>query len=212
MALSELSLARDQAPLPGGVRSLLREADRRIGRFLIRGRIPAFVPSDYEGAFRVLRGLIESPDIRGTQFCEWGSGFGAVTCLAEEAGFDACGIEAEAELVDQARRLAEDFGLAADFAHGSYIPPGAEDDVYAGGVYSWLTTDSDHAYQELGLDVADLDVIFAYPWPDEEALTAELFDRYAGPGAVLVTYHTSEGFRARRKTVRRTQRRTRRQY
>jgi hypothetical protein len=209
MPLTELSLAPDRAPLPAGARALLRTADRRIGRFLFRGRIPAFVPSDYEGAFRVLRGLIETPAVRGTQFCEWGSGFGAVTCLAEEVGFDACGIEAEAELVDQARRLAEDFGLAAEFAHGSYIPPGAEARVYAGGVYSWLTTESDHAYHDLGLDVSDLDVVFAYPWPDEEALTAELFDRYAGPGAVLVTYHTTEGFRARRKTARRVKRRTR---
>ena len=206
MPLTELSLVADQAPPPDGVRALLREADRRIGQFLFRGRIHAFVPSDYEGAYRVLRGLVESPDVRGTQFCEWGSGFGAVTCLAEEVGFVACGIEAEAELVDQARRLAEDFGLAAEFAHGSFIPPGAESRVHSGGVYSWLTTESDHAYDDLGLDVADLDVVFAYPWPDEEALTAELFDRYAGPGAVLVTYHTTEGFRARRKTARRSRR------
>jgi hypothetical protein len=206
MPLTELSLIADPAPLPGGVRALLREADRRIGQFLFRGRIPAFVPSDYEGAYRTLRGLIETPDVRGTRFCEWGSGFGAVTCLAEEAGFDACGIEAEAELVDQARRLAEDFGLSAEFAHGSFIPPGAESRVYSGGTYSWLTTESDHAYHELGLEVADLDVVFAYPWPDEEALTAELFDQYAGPGAVLVTFHSGDGFRARRKSVRRARR------
>jgi hypothetical protein len=54
--------------------------------------------------------------------------------------------------------------------------------------------------------VTDLDVVFAYPWPDEEALTAELFDRYAGPGAVLVTFHSGDGFRARRKTVRQARR------
>ena len=55
MPLTELSLSADPAPLPGGVRALLREADRRIGQFLFRGRIPAFVPRDYEGAYRGLR-------------------------------------------------------------------------------------------------------------------------------------------------------------
>ena len=54
-----------------------------------------------------------------------------------------------------------------------------------GGDYSWFTTSSDHAYDELGLDVSDFDLVFAYPWPDEQAVTAALFDRFAGPGAVL---------------------------
>ncbi len=208
MSLTELSPVSDRTPLPGGVRSLLREADRRIGRFLFRGRIPAFVPSDYEGAYRVLRGLVGSTALRGSRFCEWGSGFGVVTCLAAEVGLDACGIEAEAELVDQARRLAEDFGLDAEFAHGSFIPPGAEDRVHSIGHYSWLTTEADYAYEELGLEVADLDVVFAYPWPDEESLTAQLFDEYAGPGAILVTYHGGDGFRVRRKLRRKSSRRS----
>jgi len=143
---------------------------------------------------------------RGKQFCEWGSGFGVVACLAAMLDFDACGIEVEAALVDEARQLADDFGLPVAFAQGSFIPQGAEDRVHTGGVYSWMTTEADYAYEELGLEPRDLDVVFAYPWPDEEGVTAELFDRYAGPGAVLATYHGGSDFRVRRK-ARRTGRR-----
>ena len=53
-----------------------------------------------------------------------------------------------------------------------------------------------------GVDLNDFDVIFAYPWPDEESLTADLFERCGRAGAVLVTYHTSDELRIRRKTVR----------
>jgi hypothetical protein len=41
--------------------------------------------------------------------------------------------------------------------------------------------------------------VYAYPWPDEEAVTAALFDRYAGPGAVLAFWGAETGFRLWRK-------------
>jgi hypothetical protein len=141
--------------------------------------------------------------LRGRQFCEWGSGFGVVTCLAAMLDFEACGIEIERLLVDQARSLADDFGLSVEFVQGSFVPPGGEDRVHAGGVYSWLTTDGDYAYDDLELSPSDMDLIFAYPWPDEEAVTGELFERYAGIGALLVTYHGGSDFRIRRKRGRR---------
>ena len=51
----------------------------------------------------------------------------------------------------------------------------------------------------MGFGPADFDVIFAFPWPDEEDVIPALFDRYAVRGAVLVTYHEGESFRVRRK-------------
>jgi hypothetical protein len=39
-----------------------------------------------------------------------------------------------------------------------------------------------------------------YPWPDEERVTSDLFERYAAVGAVLVTYHGGADFQLRRKT------------
>jgi hypothetical protein len=203
MPLTQLKTPTRSGAVPPDVRRFLREADRRIERYQTTARSPAFVPSDYPGGYAVLRHLAAGSHLRGRVFCEWGSGFGVVTALAAMLGFEAHGIEADSDLVSQAENLAGDFGVDAAFVRGSFVPPGGEDRVYAGGEYAWMTTESDFAYEELGLGPADLDVVFAYPWPDEEAVVQRLFAKYAGPGAVLVTYHGNGEFRARRKTGRR---------
>lgn len=201
MPLIDLEIPRSSAGIPPKIRKFIREADRRIDDFQLWSRVPAFVPSDYEGVYRVLRSLAENPIVRGTRFCEWGSGFGVVTCLASMLEFEACGIEIEAELVAEARRLADDYNAPVEFVVGSFVPRGGESRVYSWGEYAWLTTDGDYAYEELGLDPDDMDIVFAYPWPDEEVVTEKLFDRYAGDGAVLATYHGGDDFRLRRKTT-----------
>ena len=48
-----------------------------------------------------------------------------------------------------------------------------------------------------------MDLVFAYSWPDEELVVSELFDRYAGEGAVLMSYHGGDEFRLRRKALKR---------
>ena len=62
---------------------------------------------------------------------------------------------------------------------------------------AWLDT------VESGLDVDltpdDFDVVFAYPWPDEEYIIEELFARHADAGALLLTYHDSGDIKLRRK-------------
>jgi hypothetical protein len=206
MPLFDLAAPALNGAVPPEARRLIREAERRIDRFQRDCRAPAFVPSSYPAAFGVLRWLSESHVARGRRFCEWGCGFGVVASLAAMLDFDSCGIEVEGSLVAEAQRLAEDFDLPVEFAHGSFIPRGAEDRVCAAGSYSWLTTDATDAYEELGLDPSDMDVVFAYPWPDEEAVTGELFERYAGTGAVLATYHGNDEFRVRRKSGRRARR------
>ncbi|MFO0825394.1 MAG: hypothetical protein U0792_20125 [Gemmataceae bacterium] len=206
MSLHDLTLPHSQEPIPADVRRFIADADERIERFHEGCRVPGFVASDYALAYRRLRDLSASAFTRGRQFCEWGSGLGVVTCLAAMLDFDACGIEIEGDLVNEARQLAADFDNPAEFVQGSFVPRGAERRVYAAGEYSWFTTEGDHAYEELGLDISDMDVVFAYPWPDEEAVTAELFERYAGPGAVLVTYHGTDDLRIRRKVGKRGRR------
>src|SRR5262249_38483997 len=150
---------------------------------------PGFVPSDFARAYHTLRALAESGLAPGGQFCEWGSGFGVVACLAALLGFDACGVEIEGDLVDAARQLADDYGLPVEFVCGSFIPQGGEAFVGSGDGFAWLTTEVGGTQDELGLAAHDLDVVFAYPWPDEERMTGELFERYAARGAVLMTYH-----------------------
>jgi hypothetical protein len=114
--------------------------------------------------------------------------------------FDSCGIEIEADLVDAAQQLADHFDLPVQFIQGSFIPRGGEAYIANDHGFDWLAPKSDHAHEELGMGTDDFAIIFAYPWPDEEKATADLFERFAGIGAVLVTYHGSHTFRVRRKT------------
>ena len=95
-----------------------------------------------------------------------------------------------------------------EFATGSFIPPGGDrlvDEAYSrlGSDCFWLITDSADAYEELGLDADDFDIIFAYPWPNEEHILEMLFQRYAADGALLLTYNQHNAMRLQRKASRR---------
>jgi hypothetical protein len=207
MPLRDLALDVTPRALPADAVRLIREAESRIDCFQSEHLVPAFVPCDYRAAYGVLQALSDGVLARGRRFCEWGSGFGVVVDLAALLDFDAVGIEIEESLVAEARKLADDFDLPVEFVCGSFVPRGAEGRVHSGGTYSWLTTDGDYAYDDLDLEVSDMDVVFAYPWPDEEGIVCDLFDRFAGSGAILATYHGSGEFRLKRKIPRSKRRR-----
>ncbi len=200
MPLADLDLLISRTALPSDVRSFLREAERRIDRFQLTCQIPAFVPSEFEFAYNVLQALASAAPTFGGLFCEWGSGFGVVACLAAMLEFDACGIEIEGDLVEAAEQLAGDFDLPVEFVCGSFIPKSAQVCSEADNGFAWLVTDKGNTEEELGLAMDDFGVIFAYPWPDEERLIGNLFERYAAVGAVLVTHNGGQEFRLRRKT------------
>jgi hypothetical protein len=122
-----------------------------------------------------------------------------VSCLATTLGLDAWGIETEPALVRAARRLADDFGLPVQFVRGSFIPAGAEAGLTRGRSFAWLSRGGSRpAYEAMGLGVEDFDLVFAYPWPDEEALIEGLFEGHARAGAMLLTYHADGALRLRR--------------
>jgi hypothetical protein len=201
MRLDEVELLPSADPLPSDVIALLADAKRRLAQFDadFQAAIPAFVPSDFESAYRALAGIKAAHLDTGHRFLEWGSGIGAVTCLATLAGFDSIGIEIEPPLVTIARSLARDRAIDAEFACGSYVPAGAEYLVDVLGEVTWLRTDGPDAYDDLDLDPDDFDVIFAYPWPGEERVIFDLFTHTAAVGALLLTYHSQDGLRLSRK-------------
>ena len=142
---------------------------------------PAFVPSDFTAAYLALRALEESDLAPGRSFCEWGSGFGVAACLAAMLDFDACGIEAEEELVECAGAWRTTMVFRSNSPAAVSFRPAR----LPTASMRWLVTDGRCGHRELGLDPEDFDVIYAYPWPDEERLTAELFARVAQAGCCV---------------------------
>jgi hypothetical protein len=156
-----------------------------------------YVGSELLSVNRVLARLQSEGLARGPLFCEWGSGLGGVCGVAALNGFSAFGIEIERELVDAARSLASDLGLDMVFAEGTFLLSGDEDLTVA-TEHMRLVFDH-HAWNELGLAPGDCDVVFAYPWPGEEACMDAVFSRHASPGALLSTFHDWDHVLVQRK-------------
>ena len=98
--------------------SLWKEADEIWEAFQNRREFRAYVSADYAEIYQALVRLRG----RVTSVLEWGSGLGVVTIMASNLGFEAYGIESEPRLVDWSRKLAEEYGPAAQFVTGSFIP------------------------------------------------------------------------------------------
>ncbi len=206
MPLLDIKISTNGSVLPDDVGTFLLEADSRVSQFVTNSpiRLTGFVPSDFVTVYHALRAITEANLAPGTSLCEWGSDFGVVASLAAMLGFKVCGIEIERGLVDASRRLADDFGLPVEFVHGSFVPSGAEAYADNNAESSWLVTDADDAYDELGLNPDDFDVVFAYPWPGEEYLIMSLFEKYAAEDALLLMYDQFNSVRLLRKVRKRS--------
>jgi hypothetical protein len=166
VSLQRLDVTVQWRTPPEPAASVIAAARRAIDAFAAdpaQQRIGALVHSHFELAWHALQHLVERRLAPGRRFCEWGSGFGVVSCLAAQLGFDACGIEIEDRLVAAAQRLAGEVALpvrfeCVDYRTPGYVPPAA-------------------------------DVVYAYPWPAEERHIFALFERCAAPGALLLSYH-----------------------
>lgn len=153
-----------------------------------------FIASDYGD---VRRALI-AHRAPGLRFLEWGSASGVITIMADLLGYDACGIELDADLVSTARGLAAKFGSGARFVEGSFIPTG----------YRWQPKDGDgrtgtlgagtSGYQQLGRALDDFDVVFGYPWGGEEPFMLDLMKKYGRADAVLLLHGVNDGVKAYR--------------
>jgi len=204
MALTPIDLDWQSAALPDPVAvRLIDDAQDRIERFIrahhARDPIPSFVASDFVMVDRALAAVVDAGLAPGRTFCEWGAGFAVVAGLAALHGLDAHAIEIHRDLVDAAERLMRDHQLDVAIAQGSLVPDDGDAIVDEMAQQAWLLTNEHPAYDELGLDPCDFDLIFAYPWPGEESLIDALFDAFAAEGALLLTYHGMNEIRLQRK-------------
>lgn len=196
LPVPEVAVLTANIEIPDDVEALIFEGERRIDAFIERTSacpMLSFVPSDFRATYRGLVWLWEQRLTAGRTFCEWGSGFGIVALLAHKVGFFASGIEVEPVLVDESVGLARDFGLEVEFIAGSFVPDGSLETPGAMEELDWLDYTAPPAYEDLGYDIDDFDVVFAYPWPGEQHIVYDLFEEHASAGALVFTFHGMDG-------------------
>lgn len=123
-----------------------------------------FVPSNYGLVYAVLSTFPTG------RFCEWGSGMGIVTGLAEMLGYQSHGIETDEQLVAASRTLLADFGLTATIEQGDVFEIHHEADLY-----------------------------FVYCWPSQICRTEEHFLTRCPNSARLIILHGAEDLRCLEK-------------
>ena len=204
MAIEEIEIEVPEASVSDQVARLIETCSRGWERFFADyddHEAPRFVPSVPERVFSVLEEVTNRNLPPNRVFCEWGSGFGTATCMAALLGYEAYGIEIEEELVRQSRAIARRLGIRVEIICTSMFPEGY--DSYSGVGGASLVTpesfsnpdDEDRSplrYDGMDIDVAEIGLFFAYPWPEERELMQELFDAVAAEGAILVAYHTDK--------------------
>lgn len=147
-----------------------------------------FIPAEYE---RVVNALLPYRG-RVRRFLEWGSATGVITISAALLGFEAYGIEIDADLVAAARRLALRHGADARFAVGSFLPEGYEWRAEGGDPRLGTIEHGPSAYEELGHALDGFDLVYGYPWGGEEPLMIDLMRKRGAPGAHLLI-NTTQG-------------------
>ena len=80
MALVSIDVTPTVGKLPARVAKFVRAADHRIDAFganRVKRPLDSFMPSELEGAWRMLDAIGRGKLVRGRAFCEWGCGFAA---------------------------------------------------------------------------------------------------------------------------------------
>jgi hypothetical protein len=213
MALEAIETEGPEARVSDKVARLIETCSRGWEQFFADHddhQAPRFVPSVPERVFAVLEEVTTRNLPPNRVFCEWGSGFGTAACMASLLGYEAYGLEIEAELVWLSRAIARRLGIPVEILCTSLMPKGYA--AYAGVDDVALVTpaslsdananDEDRGplrYDGMEIDITAIGMFFAYPWPEERELIQQLFDAVAMVGAILVVYHTDQDIRVYRK-------------
>jgi hypothetical protein len=158
-----------------------------------------FVAADYRKLVDTLvslRSSVRSPRSPAPPtFLELGSATGVITIMADLLGFDAAGIELDADLVVIARRLAGRYDSRARFVAGSFLPAGYRWKPETGDGRVGTIGSGPSAYLELGRALDDFDVVYGYPWDGEAPVMLDLMRRYGRRDACLLLMDTVHGLR-----------------
>ena len=148
-----------------------------------------FVAADYE----VVRAALLPLRASGSRFLEWGSASGVITIMADLMGFDACGIELDASLVETARQLAARHDSQARFAVGSILPAGYQWRSQEGDPRMGTIGEGPSGYLQLGRALDDFDIVYGYPWGGEAPVMQDVMQRYGRPDALLLLHDPNAG-------------------
>ncbi len=183
------------------IAEIISQANQRIDDYTksTSSIIHNYVNCDFALAALTIHWILENNLLTGDRFCELGSGFGVVAMLATAAGMEAVGIEIESVLIEHSQQLASDLDLDSQFFCGSFIPRDVTDIMQFSQDVEHVTIEEDDVYHEVGLELSDFDLIFAFPWPGESDFFEALFYECAATGACLLTYCGREGMYLIRK-------------
>lgn len=161
-----------------------REIARAFERDVRQENWHPFIAADYDVVLHQLFRLRRP----GASFLECGSATGVITIMADLLGFDACGIEIDADLVATARQLADKYESNARFALGSFLPTGYEYRNSRGDSRLGTLIHGKSAFPQLERSLKDFDIVFAYPWDGESDMLKDLMRRDGGSDAQLLLY------------------------
>lgn len=161
--------------------------------------IENFVPCDFHLLDQALSWIDQNHLLTGRHFCEFGSGFGVAAMLAATREMESVGIEIQPTLVDQANRLAGELGLSSRFYCGSFVPHDISEIIEISRDVEHVATIEGEVYEEIGLELDDFDLFFAFPWPGEEHFFESVFLAGAAVNALLLTYRGRNGMHLVRK-------------
>lgn len=190
-----------QLPYFDGAETLIDEVNEAIEAFMLADEtvIENFVPCDFHMVDQALTWMEQNHWLVGNRFCEFGSGFGAAAMLASLRGMESCGIEIEERLVDEATTVAARLDNNARFYQGSFVPRGVDGLEAIASEVKNVDTHEDDVYDEIGLDISDFDLFFAFPWPGEHPFFERVFEAGASDGSLLLSYRGRDGMHLLRK-------------
>ena len=152
-----------------------------------------FVNCDFHLVDQALNWIEQNHLLTGNRFCELGSGFGVAAMLASLRGMESVGIEIESYLVEQSSDLADELGLPTKFYCDSFVPRDTAGIVELGREVEHVETHEGDVYQEIGSDMDEFDLFFAFPWPGEHHFFEAVFDAGAASNALLLRYDGRNG-------------------